>query len=307
MDEMSVQEQFRVALESFVEKVKRDDKIIAAILFGSLSYDQVWEYSDIDIYLVGKDEKSDVRGYSLVENGINIHAVIYPRGRFRRLLEGARQGQFTHSSFARSTLLYSIDPTLADYYRDAMQLGAHDRETGMLQAATWMLPVLIKAEKWLYVKRDPEYSFLWLMHAIESLARIEVLGAGGIPGREVIHQALKVNPELFGALYTDLMHGPKTYGQMEQALQTVNDYLEERIPTLFKPILDYLHGEGVARSASEISEHFEKRMSGTGPVMACEWLADKGVIMKVGTPVRLTEKSLVTLDEAAYLYDGGEM
>src|SRR5690242_19737636 len=33
---------FREALESFVEKVRQDRYIIAAILFGSLSHDTVW-------------------------------------------------------------------------------------------------------------------------------------------------------------------------------------------------------------------------------------------------------------------------
>ena len=37
---------------------------------------------------------------------------------------------------------------------------------------------------------------------------------------------------------------------------------------------------------------------------AYEWLADKGILAKVSAPLRLTEKSRVTVDEAAYYYDG---
>ena len=39
---------------------------------------------------------------------------------------------------------------------------------------------------------------------------------------------------------------------------------------------------------------------------AYEWLADKGIVEKVSSPLRLTEKSRVTVDEAAYYYDGEE-
>jgi len=35
-------------------------------------------------------------------------------------------------------------------------------------------------------------------------------------------------------------------------------------------------------------------------------LAEKEVIRKVSTPLRLTEKSRATVDEAAYYYDGEE-
>jgi hypothetical protein len=37
-----------------------------------------------------------------------------------------------------------------------------------------------------------------------------------------------------------------------------------------------------------------------------EWLADKGIIQKVPSPLRLTQKSQVVVDEAAYYYDGSE-
>ncbi|MDQ3250556.1 MAG: hypothetical protein M3Q45_15290 [Chloroflexota bacterium] len=35
-----------------------------------------------------------------------------------------------------------------------------------------------------------------------------------------------------------------------------------------------------------------------------EWLADRGTIQKVPSPLRLTPKSQITVDEAAYYYDG---
>ena len=35
----------------------------------------------------------------------------------------------------------------------------------------------------------------------------------------------------------------------------------------------------------------------------CQWLAWKGVIQQVSTPIRLTVKSQITLEEPAYYYD----
>jgi hypothetical protein len=123
------QKRYREALEAFVERVHKDDKVIAAILYGSLSYDEVWEQSDIDIYLIGRDESRQPKGYCLVENGVNIHATLYPRHQFKQMLEGSQQGSFFHSTFARSRLLFSRDETIADYYRGAQHVGARDRET----------------------------------------------------------------------------------------------------------------------------------------------------------------------------------
>jgi hypothetical protein len=166
-----------------------------------------------------------------------------------------------------------------------------------------VLPTLAKAEKWLYVKRDTDYCFLWMMHVVEALARIEVLRHGEVPGREVIHQALRHNGDLFRTLYTDLIHGPKNETTLKNALRRVHDYLDAHAATIFRPILDYLREEGVARTTTELDEHFRARM-GTGFATAYEWLAEQGVLVKVGAPIRLTEKSRVTVDEAAYFFEG---
>ena len=53
-------------------------------------------------------------------------------------------------------------------------------------------PLLDKAEKWLHVKDDPHYSFVWIMYVVNQLASIEAVMNGEAPGREVIHQALDV-------------------------------------------------------------------------------------------------------------------
>ena len=52
----AIKARFQEALELFTAKVKQDSYIIAAILGGSMSYDQVWEKSDLDILLVGRSE-----------------------------------------------------------------------------------------------------------------------------------------------------------------------------------------------------------------------------------------------------------
>ena len=65
-----------------------------------------------------------------------------------------------------------------------------------------MVPLLDKAEKWLYVKRDPYYSLVWIMYVVNQLASVEMIQHGRAPGREVIHKALAVNPDFFNQMTT---------------------------------------------------------------------------------------------------------
>src|SRR5262249_16331305 len=123
---------FNEALTSLVERLKQDRYILAAILYGSLSHDQVWEKSDIDLLRVGTEEKRPARSFCLVENGINIHATLVPRSRFKAMLEGSLQSSMVHASFAKSRLLFSHDETLREYYEGARRVGDADREWQLL-------------------------------------------------------------------------------------------------------------------------------------------------------------------------------
>jgi RNA polymerase sigma factor (sigma-70 family) len=295
---------FNEALESFVGKVKQDRYVIAAILFGSLSHDTVWAKSDIDIMLVGREEKP-VRSFSLIENGVNIHATLWPRSKFKQALEGSLQGDMMHSSFALSTLLFTTDDTIRAYYQDARKIGARDAQLRLLSAGQSALYTLAKAEKWLYTRKDVAYSFLWLMYCVNNLAAVEVLLHGELTSREVIPQALKLNPGFFNRVYLDLVNAKKDEAMMQRAIDLVNAYIESKIYTLFGPVLDYLHEAGGTLTTSELDAYFKKQVQDETLCGVYEWLAFKGVIQKVPSPVRLTQRSAVTLDEAAYYYDGG--
>jgi len=297
---------FNEALEAFLAKVKQDRYVIAAILYGSLSYDKVWEKSDIDMILVGRDEKTPIKDFCLVENGVNIHASLVPRGKFKQMLEGSLQGSFASSSFSSSTLLYTTDETIREFYRNAGRMGAYDIRMQLLRHGQSVLYNLAKAEKWFHVKADVTYSFLWIMYSINALAHIEVIRQGEITTREVIHQALRHNPKLFNALYFDLVHQKKDDAAIQRALVLINTYLDANLLALFKPILDYLADQGGIRSTSDIDSYFKKQAQIGSLSNVYEWLADKGVIQKVPSPLRLTPKSLIELQEAAYYYDGGQ-
>jgi hypothetical protein len=225
------------------------------------------------------------------------------RSQFKRQMEGAIGSSFVHSLMMKGTLLFSRDDSLAELFERRHHLGARDREIQLLKAGAWSIPPIQKAEKWLHVKKDVDYSFYWIMKTLDSIATIEVLLQGEITGREVVLQALRLNPQFFGAVYTDLIHGEKTPDTILACLTKIDQYLRDRAQVLFQPILEYLAEAGGVRSSTEMNHHFSNKMGISSLDSAYEWLADIDVIQKVSTPVRITEKSRVDVEEAAYYYE----
>jgi hypothetical protein len=301
MSHESIRQEFSQALDALVTQVKEDRSILAAVLCGSLSHDTVWAKSDIDLVLVTVDDrKIESADLSLYADGVNIHAILLPRAEFRQAVEGSTRNSFMHSFLTKGRLLYTHDPTIADLCAALAGMGARDTQVQLLRAATSALPPIYKARKWFVTRGDLDYTALWILYAATWLARVEVIGRRLLADREVLPQAVALNPAFFKIIYTDLLNVRKTPKSVQAALDAVESYVAQRAADLFGPVIEHLREAGEARSCSEIEAHFKRNFDVSGVTTACEYLADQGLIGEVSTPVRLTKKSNIEVQELAF-------
>ena len=312
----AIEEQYHEAVDALVEKVQKDPYILAAIVAGSFSYAQVWEKSDLDVELVGRDAIRPTQSFfSLIENGVNIHASITPRNAFKQTVESAQQGSFMHSYFSHSTLLFSRDASIEEWYGKNASLdsiGERDKQFQVLSVIASTLPSLLYAEKQFYVNKDCLTAFMSLLDTVQGLARIEVLLNNKIPAREVIQPALQYNPDFFNHVYTNLINCEKNETVIQDTLDAINAYLDER-QFIFQPILDYLIEQKTPRTGTELNAdlgHSPHGKSEEEPEfdeesldLVCQWLTWKGIIRQVAMPLKLTVKSQIAVEEPAYYYD----
>lgn len=303
MTRVSVEAKFSTALDALIEQVRADRSVLAAVLCGSLSHDTVWAKSDIDIVLVTIDDrKTEESSRTLYADGLNVHAVLMQRSQFRTIVEGATRNSFMHSLLAKGRLLYTHDPTIADLCALLHEIGERDTQIQLLRAATRALAPIYKAHKWFITRGDMDYTALWILYSATPLAQIEVMSRRLLADREVIPQALKLNPDFFRVVYADLLNGKKTRGNVEAALDAVDRYLSDRAPQLFAPVIDHLRDVGETRSCTEIESHFHRTFDIDGVTTACEYLADEGLIGKASTSIQLTKRSNVEVQELAFFY-----
>jgi hypothetical protein len=299
----AVRDRFNVALESLVEQVKADRSVLAAILCGSLSHDAVWAKSDIDLVLVTIDDrKVESSHVALYADGANVHTMLMPRAEFRATVEGALRNSFVHSFLTKGRLLYSHDESITALCAGLAAIGERDTQVQLLRAATFAMLPIYKAHKFLLTRGDLEYTALWILYAATPLAQIEVLSRRLLVDREVIPQAMQLNPAFFGTVYTDLLNSPKSREGVERALDAVDRYLAERAPELFAPVLEHLREAGEARSSTEIEDWFRRNMGVEGVTTACEYLADEGLIGKASVSVQLTRRSNIQVQELAFYH-----
>jgi hypothetical protein len=307
---------FENALRLFLERVRADPNLLAAVLVGSLTEETVWRRDGISLWIIEKDgvtkrlraDGEDPRLFrTLVEEGVNLHVELIPRARFKRMVEGSARTAFRYSFFARRRLVYCSDPSLGKWFEEADTLARRDQERELCIVTTWLIYAHRHASRLMEHGRDLDLVFQELLEAAHSVAAAEVIAAGEVYEGLVIHRGLELVPDLMREIYQDLLGAPRTAQNLAKILTTLDGYLEKHAEARLLPVLRYLRKEKRLVPLSELADHFaDSQLFPWHLEAAGEWLEEKKRIGKFSAPFGLTKMSRVEMEEPAYLCDQEE-
>lgn len=304
---------YKAALDAFVHRLKADRHVLAVVLVGSLDAAVIWRRESIGLWIIEadgvtrrhlSDGKNERIFRTLTEGGVDLHAELIPRSRFKQMIEGTSRTAFTHSFFAHRQLLHTADPSIERWFVDANTLATQDQRRAKLVTATWAIHSARHARKLLQLKDDPQLAWQQALESAWALAALEIVRHGEICEDALIDRARELRPELFQVIYGDLLQGAPSPETLGKALDRVDGELEDHWEELFEPLLRLLKKEGDAVPLSRLGDHFaHTQLYPWHLESACEWLARRGKIDKFSAPYRLTAKSRVEVEEPAYVYD----
>ena len=302
---------FEKALALFLERVRADPNLLAAVLLGSLSKETVWRRDSIALWLIEKDgvtkrlraDGEDPRVFrTLVEAGINLHVELIPRTRFKRMVEGSARTAFRYSFFARRKLVYCHDPSLAKWFEEADSMARRDQERELCIATSWLIHAHRHAMQLLENDQDPDLVFQELLGGAHCVAAAEVIASGEVHEGLLIHRGLELAPALMREVYSDLLTTPRTAANLGKILGRLDRYLEEHAEARLQLVLRYLRKEKRLVALSELADQFaHSQLYPWHLESACEWLERKGRLGKFSAPFGLTKMSRVEVEEPAYL------
>jgi hypothetical protein len=304
---------FKVALNQLIERITEDRYVLAIVLVGSLSPKTIWHRESLGLWIIEADGVSrrlpsdgkDERIFRiLVENGINIHAEVIPRSRFKQMVEGASRTAFSCNFFALREIVYSKDPSIDSWFKKANSVAVKDQERELLTFSTWTIHAHRHARKRLDIKGDLELAAQETLGAAHSVAHTEIIRRGQVWEEDVIYRAIEGAPALFQTIYLDVLAKPKNRRVLSKALDAIDGYLDEHYKAHLKPLLAYLKKENRLVPLSEMSDHFAfSQLYPWHLESTCEWLERKGLLQKLSAPFKLTKRSTERVEEPAYLLD----
>lgn len=304
---------FRAALDHLVARVAGDRYVLAVILVGSLSEVTIWRREAIGLWIIEADGvsrrlMSDGNAERifriLTEDGVNFHAEVIPRSRFKQMVEGSSRTAFSCNFFAERKLVYTSDPSIQNWFEQANTVATKDQERELLAFSTWTIHAHRHARKRLEIQDDVELASQEVLSAAHSVAYTEIIRIGQVWEQDVIYRAIEASPELFQTIYIDVLSRRKNRKVLAAALDRIEEYLDQNYRAHLKPLLSYLKKENRVVPLSEIGDHFA--YSEVYPwhlESACEWLEQKGRLQKLSAPFKLTKRSLEQVEEPAYFMD----
>ena len=304
---------FQSALKQLVDRFSEDRYVLAAVLVGELSEQTIWRRESLNVWIIEADGVSrrlrsdgqEERIFRiLVENGINMHAEVIPRSRFKQMVEGSSRTAFSCNFFAKRTLIYSIDPSIANWFETANTVAVKDRERELLTFTTWTIHALRYARKMLQIRKDLDLAQQKILNAAHSVAYTEIIRIGEVWEQEAIYKAIEGDPELFQIIYLDVLSKRRNPKVLDAALEAIEGYLDQHYKAHLKPLIAMLKKENRVVPLSEISDHFANSQVYPWHLeSACEWLEQKGRLEKLSTPFKLTKRSQQHVEEPAYFLD----
>ena len=240
----------------------------------------------------------------LVENGIDIHAEVIPRGRFNKMVEGASRTAFSCNFFAERQIVYSNDPSIESWFKKANSIATKDQERELLTFSTWTIHAVLHARKRIEIKKDLELAAQEILGAAYSVAHTEIIRQGKVWEGDVIYRAIKGDPVLFQAIYLNVLAKRRNRRALGEALGALDRYLDKHYQAHLRPLLAFLKKQNRVVPLSEISDYFAYSQIHPWHVeSACEWLEKKGLLQKLSAPFKLTKRSLERVEEPAYLLE----
>jgi len=304
---------FLKALDSFIERIKEDRWILAAVLVGSINEDTILEKEHLYLWIIEADgvtlrKKSDGEEHriwrTMVEHDINVWAEIIPRSRFKRMVEGSSRTAFSYNFFAKRELVYSADDSIKKWFEETNKIAQKDKELELLIATTWVAVAAREALKLIDIEKDLSRGWQKTINAAHALASVHVVEEGEICESPVIHRALEINPALFSTIYSQLIEVGPSEKHIRLALGEIEKWLDDKGSLYMKPLLAYLKKQSRVVGLTELANHFAFTQLYPWHIeSACEWMVRANRIEKLATEMPLTKKSRIQLEEPAYLYN----
>lgn len=243
---------YQAAFNNVIHRLKSNESVLAVMVFGSMVTGDLWEESDIDLFVV-VDEDIKVEKIYTQEDDVPIHVKIIDKKNLNKVYEFDLRGGKAHRIFASSRLVFSKDRSISSWYDRGRYYPDVDRER-------WNLVYLGDIYKYIgvckkYLKNKGIYTaYSDAVQLIEAFSKLYVNFSGYMISKDVIKMATSLDDN-FKIIVDNLFFNKDNVEEsINKLIEYINLYLNENIRNITSLLLNYMKERDTFLSSEDISK-----------------------------------------------------
>lgn len=243
--------QYQKAFNSIVERLKSNQSVLAVMVFGSMVTGDLWDESDIDLFVILNKKNPDIENIYTEEKDVPVHIKLMSKNKFLQLHEEDLRGGFIHRIFASSRLVFSKDMELTARYDNGRYYPDLDRERWNMVYLGNLLKHMGVCKKYLY-NNGIYTAYTAAVKCSEEFARLYVNSSGYMISKDAMTMAMNLNDN-FRKCVDELFFNT---ANTEETINKTLDYLQKNIDSsmrnLTNILIDYMREKDSFLSAEDI-------------------------------------------------------
>ncbi|MGG7176474.1 nucleotidyltransferase domain-containing protein [Clostridium paraputrificum] len=238
------------AFKSIVNTLRKNKKVVAIFTFGSIISGDVWDESDIDLFVVYDNEFEEIRDVYSEVLGVPVHTKILNKKTFLELYENEGKRGFVRNLLSTSKLVYSLDEDIIEAYNKS-------RYSMDIHVERWNLVYLGKLLKDLGICKKylqtggVNTSYEVLIRTLDSFSKLYINLNGYAVTKDSLAMATNLNND-FNKVVEKLFSEKVNKEEIKAAIDYIDNFLELNLTRASKLVLDCLYEQGGFVSSYEV-------------------------------------------------------
>jgi predicted nucleotidyltransferase len=243
--------QYQKAFNDILEKLKSNDHVLAVMVFGSMVTGDLWEESDIDIFVIMGKAPFQIKNIYTEENGIEIHIKLMSKEKFLQLHESDLRGGFIHRIFASSRLVFSKDLEVTTKYNNGRYYPDVDKERWNLVYLGNVIKNIGLCKK--YIANDSIYTAYSLcVRCIEEYAKLYVNSSGYMISKDAMSMAMDMSDDFKDCVEKLFFKSEHSGESLQGTVSFIQNSVNKNLKSYISLLLNFMKDRDGFLSAEDI-------------------------------------------------------
>lgn len=241
---------YQKSSEKLINVLKVNKKVLAIFAFGSIISGDLWEESDIDLFVVYKDIFEEVRDIYSEVLDIPVHMKVLNKEKFLELYKNDGKKGSIRNLLLSSKIIFSRDEEIESVFNKAKYSLDKYKEIWNLAYLGNVIKDLRVTKK--YLHNDSIFTaYEVLIRALDSFAKLFLSLNGYTVSKDAVKMATNLNNK-FSMIVESLFNNKCIKEDIQNTVDYIESFLDENINEAAKELLDYLYDKNQALSSYEI-------------------------------------------------------